>query len=1101
MRTIIASILLAAAAVYAADPAPYPLAIDSQTGTPPDLKMYQANARTIRVSFSDGGTALNASNCTPFLYWAESEYSTAIVTSSWSWVTQSLGVVDMTWSPSALNTNGVGWIYGVGLRNNDDNPIVYQHGTFEIVADPYATGAASITWSSNVNLSLYTYTGTIPSVNVGAGFFHTPTNTPAAAGYIPAASDTTGYNVYWTSAGSGDMIRSTYDPAGTNMQLVGTNDSRLTDARTPTAHTQWTAGTGLTNAGTGQNPTGALNAASVASLSKADTASQPGHTQAANSITNAGDIITHNVSEFATSAQGIAGTNAQARVGVLETNTATLTQGSHADTAFSWGNHSTNGYVTASVTNHLASTNWVDTSYYPRANPSNYVTANVTNNLASTNWVDTDYYPRSNPSNYVDASVTNGLVGVELDPTWGQYSNQVASTNWVDTGYYPRNNPSNFVITETDPNWALVSNGICSLTNRILRYSSNGVFLASYTNLYTALNTAEVSYSTGDVFQIGPGTYGGLGSFTEKYLYAFDFTLIGSGKDQTKITLALYPGGPLHLRNLTSGAISAYAATTLYFDNVISGTMNVNNNSHTNVSIYAENTTFGGSGITNYDGNIPVPVYYKFCTFSNSTFRPSTGFTLVKQDIYLTNATGWSYIPAVTNVLPDASNQYDVGSTAFPFRSGYFSTNSLYLGDYEVTKVKAQEWDSFTNIVAQGTDGWNAAWAWVSGSSNGPVYKWYTNDAYQDTNVAQAVMALYPTGTWNSALQDGSITTNGLFTTRASGFAGTEYVNADWVRGLLQIGVPWYMSSNSQSVGYAPGTAQIGNTAMDTNSFRSSVAVTNTGSYYIHSMITTSRVNGTLLGPSSLEIYCGRLGTGPVGNQNMSIAVELYYTYDSTNLYGNWAPAAQAIPSGGGVTNKMLFTIPFPNTDVTNALVVYRIKQSSSANTTNFFVCGGNGYASFAQLRQPSSETLGIRGATNMAHNAEGVASWYNTTNRTFYEAEAASFTPYQISWATNLTYDHTIRIQELWVTNGSGTTLNFATNSSTNLTWSSRLDFWTGTNSLTLNTNTFLVDTNDTIGAGVTAFLARIGTNKVNAVLIDKAKGATYFRLYGLNF
>ncbi|MBQ3986399.1 MAG: collagen-like protein, partial [Oscillospiraceae bacterium] len=38
-------------------------------------------------------------------------------------------------------------------------------------------------------------------------------------------------------AGSGDMLASVYDPAGGAKQVVFTDDSRLSDARTPSAHT------------------------------------------------------------------------------------------------------------------------------------------------------------------------------------------------------------------------------------------------------------------------------------------------------------------------------------------------------------------------------------------------------------------------------------------------------------------------------------------------------------------------------------------------------------------------------------------------------------------------------------------------------------------------------------------------------------------------------------------------------------------------------------------------------------------------------------------------------------------------------------------------
>ena len=71
-------------------------------------------------------------------------------------------------------------------------------------------------------------------------------------------------------------------------------------------------------------------------------------------------------------------------------------------------------------------------------------------------------------------------------------------------------------------------------------------------------------------------------------------------------------------------------------------------------------------------------------------------------------------------------------------------------------------WSSNGVISLNGlTTGWNTASSWVALNSNAlqngtgnwnSAYVWSTNDAFQDTNVAQAVMALYPTGNWNTVV-------------------------------------------------------------------------------------------------------------------------------------------------------------------------------------------------------------------------------------------------------------------------------------------------------------------------------------------------------------
>lgn len=152
-----------------ADPAPYPLAINRLSVAPPALAPFQSAEFKVRITFSDGDTGLNATNCTPFLFYAASEYSASIVTAACVWVTQSLGVCDAVWSPSDLNTNGSGWMYGVGVRNASGNPIVYQHGKFSITADPYASGAGPVLWTSIIDWSKYTFQNVGHLVVAGSG--------------------------------------------------------------------------------------------------------------------------------------------------------------------------------------------------------------------------------------------------------------------------------------------------------------------------------------------------------------------------------------------------------------------------------------------------------------------------------------------------------------------------------------------------------------------------------------------------------------------------------------------------------------------------------------------------------------------------------------------------------------------------------------------------------------------------------------------------------------------------------------------------------------------------------------------------------------------
>ena len=66
-------------------------------------------------------------------------------------------------------------------------------------------------------------------------------------------------------------------------------------------------------------------------------------------------------------------------------------------------------------------------------------------------------------------------------------------------------------------------------------------------------------------------------------------------------------------------------------------------------------------------------------------------------------------------ILPATSNAIDLGSATMPFCQGYFGSNSVYLGDYQVTKAKQQNYDtaytsttnaqSFTLMIQDPTNG------------------------------------------------------------------------------------------------------------------------------------------------------------------------------------------------------------------------------------------------------------------------------------------------------------------------------------------------------------------------------------------------------------
>ncbi len=231
-----------------------------------------------------------------------------------------------------------------------------------------------------------------------------------------------------------------------------------------------------------------------------------------------------------------------------------------------------------------------------------------------------------------------------------------------------------------------------------------------------------------------------------------------------------------------------------------------------------------------------------------------------------------------------------------------------------------------------------------------------------------------------SAVQDGDTLTLGL-SHAGTAYNGYEYPNADWVRGLFQIGNPIYHTTNQDCiVGFEPTNYTFCGYS-ENPTYTNTVSITVTGAnQYVIAMITTQAFTGDLLGPASVETYVSRTNDGPA--DSIKVKVELYYTYDRTNLLGDWSVQEQTVTFPN--TNKYLWTIPFNNTTVTGAYVVARLKVTSVNNVNTLRFSCGSEFPSHVMLRQVGSETLGIRGGTNLTFNGNWTTSSYDTVTRTF---------------------------------------------------------------------------------------------------------------------
>jgi len=128
-----------------------------------------------------------------------------------------------------------------------------------------------------------------------------------------------------------------------------------------------------------------------------------------------------------------------------------------------------------------------------------------------------------------------------------------------------------------------------------------------------------------------------------------------------------------------------------------------------------------------------------------------------------------------------------------------------------------------------------------------------------------------------------------------------------------------------------------------------------------------------------------------------------------------------------------------------------------------------------------------------------------NLSNRCFnaiYITNSTSFTPNNIvSQPTNIISKNDGFLQKIVCTNDTIISLPVGDEISTNDVHTIAIQLYIGAYPFTIDTNTTLIETNEVLGAGVTPFLTRIRTNRMNHIMFFRSVGETYFRVYGLDF
>ncbi len=385
--------------------------------------------------------------------------------------------------------------------------------------------------------------------------------------------------------------------------------------------------------------------------------------------------------------------------------TASITNGL-ASTGFVTGQ----GYVTASVTNGLASlgyvgaaTNaaWNATTNWIAGQP--YATASITNNLASLGYVDA-------ATNAVLLSA-NGFAISQQQNLSDSILNVINSSGWLTAG-------SNVAFQGVDNQFA-VNQSALSFTVANVYKSTNYVYIIpnGVTNIvdsgstnYTAFTGAS-TFSSATTSLIGEST--AYGAELANGMLVYDGqpgTCVGMvASIQDDATATLYGNAPYD----APGYVTVYRADTI-FSTVVYDLTNIVAGLQTNLSFYAFNdgsrqTTAFSNSAAQINGIFGGPLALQSYA---DTAMVTQQQNLSNSMLNLIHSSGW--LTAGSNVaFRGVDNQFAVnqGAPGFTVTNLYKPTNYVYIIPNGVTNIVAG-----TNFVQlTGLSTWQTSWATVDG--------------------------------------------------------------------------------------------------------------------------------------------------------------------------------------------------------------------------------------------------------------------------------------------------------------------------------------------------------------------------------------------------
>ncbi len=151
--------LIAAVASAWAQPAPYPLRINSRAATAPPATVFAGSEHRFELRFTDDATASDYTGHDPFLVWW-SAAATGYVAAAITQTSPTAGVATATFTGTDLNYAAGRYTYEAGFRTGGVTRVSRQ-GVLTIIGSLAGTGAELPAFASPLNWSIYTeYIGT-----------------------------------------------------------------------------------------------------------------------------------------------------------------------------------------------------------------------------------------------------------------------------------------------------------------------------------------------------------------------------------------------------------------------------------------------------------------------------------------------------------------------------------------------------------------------------------------------------------------------------------------------------------------------------------------------------------------------------------------------------------------------------------------------------------------------------------------------------------------------------------------------------------------------------------------------------------------------------